>query len=74
MGYSRQTSSAFAIRGLCVIWAPLVSGLLIVAAFFLDPDIGASARACEVVCHLAATEDQSPNETGGVVGSVLGGP
>jgi hypothetical protein len=57
-----------------VIWAPLVSGLLIVAAFFLDPDIGASARACEVVCHLAATEDQSPNETGGVVGSVLGGP
>ena len=37
-------SSALAIRRLCVIWAPLVSGLLIVAAFFLDPDIGASGR------------------------------
>jgi hypothetical protein len=37
-------SSALAIRRRCVIWAPLVSGLLIVAAFFLDPDIGASGR------------------------------
>src|SRR4029453_16058044 len=37
-------SSALAIPRLCVIWAPLVSGLLIVAACFLDPDIGASGR------------------------------
>jgi hypothetical protein len=37
-------SSALAFRRQAVIWAPLVSGLLIVAAFFLDPDIGASGR------------------------------
>jgi hypothetical protein len=37
-------SSALAFRRQAVIWAPLVSGVLIVAAFFLDPDIGASGR------------------------------
>ena len=37
-------SSALAFRRHAVIWAPLVSAVLIVAAFFLDPDIGASGR------------------------------
>jgi hypothetical protein len=57
-----------------VIWAPLVSGLLVVAAFFPDPDIGASPKVCEVVCHLAATKIKVRDETGAIVGSVLGGP
>jgi hypothetical protein len=39
-----RMSSALAFRRQAVIWAPLVSGVLIVAAFFLDPDIGASGR------------------------------
>ncbi len=37
-------SSALNWRRLAFVYAPLVSGLLIVAAFFLDPDIGASGR------------------------------
>jgi hypothetical protein len=39
-----RMSSALTFRRQAVIWAPLVSGALIVAAFFLDPDIGASGR------------------------------
>lgn len=37
-------ASALAFRRYVTIWAPLVSGLLIVAAFFLDPAIGADGR------------------------------
>ncbi len=37
-------SAALALRRLAVVWASAVSGILIVAAFFLDPDIGASGR------------------------------
>jgi hypothetical protein len=37
-------SSALSFRRYAAVWAPLVSGLLIVAAFFLDPDIGDSGR------------------------------
>jgi hypothetical protein len=37
-------SSALAFRRYAAVWAPLISGLLIVAAFFLDPDIDASGR------------------------------
>jgi hypothetical protein len=37
-------SSALSFRRFAFVWAPLVSGLLLVAAFFLDPDIGASGR------------------------------
>jgi hypothetical protein len=36
--------AALALRRLAVVWAAAVSGVLIVAAFFLDPDIGASGR------------------------------
>jgi hypothetical protein len=36
--------AALALRRLAVVWASAVSGVLIVAAFFLDPDIGASGR------------------------------
>jgi hypothetical protein len=36
--------AALALRRLAVVWASAVSGILIVAAFFLDPDIGASGR------------------------------
>jgi hypothetical protein len=35
---------ALAVRRYAAVWAPLVSGVLIVAGFFLDPDIGASGR------------------------------
>jgi hypothetical protein len=37
-------SSALAFRRFSVVWASAISGVLIVAAFFLDPDIGASGR------------------------------
>ena len=37
-------SSALAFRRFFVVWATAISGVLIVAAFFLDPDIGASGR------------------------------
>jgi hypothetical protein len=37
-------SSALSFRRAAVVWTPLASGILIVAAFFLDPDIGASGR------------------------------
>jgi hypothetical protein len=37
-------SSALAFRRHAAIWTPLVSAVLIVAAFFLDPDIGGSGR------------------------------
>jgi hypothetical protein len=37
-------SSALAFRRHAAVWAPLISAVLIVAAFFLDPDIGASGR------------------------------
>ena len=36
--------AALALRRLAVVWASALSGVLIVAAFFLDPDIGASGR------------------------------
>jgi hypothetical protein len=36
--------AALALRRFAVVWASAVSGVLIVAAFFLDPDIGASGR------------------------------
>ena len=37
-------SSALTFRRVAFVGAPLVSGLLIVAGFFLDPDIGGSGR------------------------------
>jgi len=37
-------SSALAVRRYAVVFAPLVAAVLIVAGFFLDPDIGASGR------------------------------
>ena len=37
-------SAALAFRRVAVVWASAISGVLIVAAFFLDPDIGASGR------------------------------
>jgi hypothetical protein len=43
-GKENPMSSALNWRRLAFVYAPLVSGLLIVAAFFLDPDIGASGR------------------------------
>lgn len=36
--------AGLAVRRYAVVFAPLVSALLIVAGFFLDPDIGASGR------------------------------
>ena len=36
--------AALALRRAAVVWASAVAGVLIVAAFFLDPDIGASGR------------------------------
>jgi hypothetical protein len=36
--------AALRLRRLAVVWASAVSGVLIVAGFFLDPDIGASGR------------------------------
>ena len=36
--------AGLAVRRYAVVFAPLVSALLIVAGFFLDPDIGGSGR------------------------------